>query len=284
MGDAALIHAFRALRTHDSRREALGALFLELSPYEWRCARELLEARTFQHDIIASLPVELVAHVFSYLDTSTPFHLQRVSRRWHTLLRSLDVVKPSLNEWYDGTLQLKDFNYTDCKQRAQNVHRFRSGGYVGLSSKVEGSMVFHTRLVEETLVGCDPSLRTLSVNNLRTGDAWQMHGDARDTISAVAASEEILAFATKSNTCYVSDLVGGQRSKFKLFANMFQALACRRRTVICGGVLPDHVEVYVWNFDTQKGSSFRVGRDQPPFGPRNSKCVTAAFSNTMIHF
>jgi len=75
----ALIAAFRRLRTNDSRREAIEALVNELTPYEWRTLHDITAARTFQTDIIGQLPIELVAQVFSYLDTSTPYRLQRVS-------------------------------------------------------------------------------------------------------------------------------------------------------------------------------------------------------------
>jgi hypothetical protein len=77
------ITAFRALQprpgTSPSRIEALAALFQELTPYEWRDAQELLRARKWNCDIVGLLPVELVTHVFSYLDTSTTFRLQLVS-------------------------------------------------------------------------------------------------------------------------------------------------------------------------------------------------------------
>jgi hypothetical protein len=74
----ALIAAFRRLR-NDGRREVMNALVNELTPYEWRTLKDITGARTFQYDIIGRLPVELVAQIFAYLDTSTPYRLQRVS-------------------------------------------------------------------------------------------------------------------------------------------------------------------------------------------------------------
>ena len=79
MTHADLLRAFGAPQTSESRREALAALFSTLSPCEWRWARSVLAARSFQCDIIGCLPIELVARIFTYLDTSTPFLLQRVS-------------------------------------------------------------------------------------------------------------------------------------------------------------------------------------------------------------
>jgi hypothetical protein len=57
---------------------AVVALAQELSPSEWRALASHLNARTFQFDLVGNLPVEVVATIFSYLDTSTPFRLQVV--------------------------------------------------------------------------------------------------------------------------------------------------------------------------------------------------------------
>ncbi len=79
MNPTGVIGAFQRLPTSDSRFTALTALLGELTPYEWRHLHALLGARSFCFDIIAHLPIELVANVFSYLNVSTPYHLQRVS-------------------------------------------------------------------------------------------------------------------------------------------------------------------------------------------------------------
>lgn len=79
MAAPAFIHAFKALQTTAARSAAIDALANELSPYEWRQLRALVLAKTFHFDIVASLPPELVFHIFRYLDISTPFRLQTVS-------------------------------------------------------------------------------------------------------------------------------------------------------------------------------------------------------------
>lgn len=78
MASIGLAEAFTRLSTSDSRLNALEALIKELTPYEWRFIQSLTSTRTFQFDIIGQLPVELVSHIFSYLDTSTPWRLQLV--------------------------------------------------------------------------------------------------------------------------------------------------------------------------------------------------------------
>lgn len=80
MASNRLAQAFARLSTSDSRINALQALIQELTPNEWRFVQSVTGARTFQYDIIGRLPVELVSHVFSYLDTSTPWRLQLVGQ------------------------------------------------------------------------------------------------------------------------------------------------------------------------------------------------------------
>lgn len=80
MASDCLVEAFARLSTTDSRRTALQALVQELTPHEWRLVHALTSTRTFQFDIVGQLPVELVSHVFSHLDTSTPWRLQHVGQ------------------------------------------------------------------------------------------------------------------------------------------------------------------------------------------------------------
>ncbi len=80
MADAGVAEAFARLSTSDSRLNALEALIKELTPYEWRFVKSRTGSRTFHFDLIGRLPVELVSHIFSYLDTSSPWRLQHVGQ------------------------------------------------------------------------------------------------------------------------------------------------------------------------------------------------------------
>lgn len=70
--------AFKRLQTSDQRHAALDALVRELSPYEWRALHATIAARSFEFDIIGNLPIEIVIHIFNYLDSSALYRLQRV--------------------------------------------------------------------------------------------------------------------------------------------------------------------------------------------------------------
>lgn len=78
MDEDGLIAAWRHLPTAESREKALEALLQEIDPYEWRHVHAITSQRSFQTDIIGRLPIELVIHIFAYLDPSTPYLLQRV--------------------------------------------------------------------------------------------------------------------------------------------------------------------------------------------------------------
>lgn len=57
---------------------SLHHLVVELSPYERRALRDVLNLETHQKDFISSLPLELVHIVLQYLDVSELFSLRRV--------------------------------------------------------------------------------------------------------------------------------------------------------------------------------------------------------------
>lgn len=79
MATPPIVESFRALQTTAARHAVIAALADEFSSYDWRQIKALADAKSLQFDIIGNLPAELVFHVFSFLDVSTPFRLQTVS-------------------------------------------------------------------------------------------------------------------------------------------------------------------------------------------------------------
>jgi hypothetical protein len=110
----------------------------------------------------------------------------------------------------------------------------------------------------------------LNICNLRTMAVSSLQGDARESITNVALSEELVAFATSLNTCYVTDLAGANRKKFKLVRSMFQQLACRGHVVACGGFFNSCAMIFIWDYETQVGKSFEISLQTPPFSSRIS--------------
>jgi hypothetical protein len=268
----ALIAAFRDLSTNESRLKGIKALIRELTSQELRETQRLTAALTFQIDIVGQLPVELVAQVFSYLDTSTPYRLQRVCRKWHHVLQSPDVLTKSLVSWYGDTPQIQQADYSLCRLKARSVHRFRYGVPTH-HFKITNMHRSHSHMIlrGDTLIfpATTPLLRALRLFNIKTWTLNSLNGDARELIRHFFASDQIAGFTTESRTCYISDLEGHGKRKFKVPSTaLFQSVACRGRTVACAGFVQGHIQVYIWNYDTQQGKSFIIPRKSHlvPFG------------------
>ncbi|CAO2647831.1 Nn.00g087530.m01.CDS01 [Neocucurbitaria sp. VM-36] len=257
------IDTFTALPTNEERRKALEALVSQLTPYEWRLLHNLTSARSFQFDIIGQLPVELVAHIFSYLDTSTPYRLQRVSRRCNHLLRSPHVLKKSLNHWYAGKVNLQSANHALCEQTARTIHRFRNGKPSSILQVSSTMHVYDLSLVGDILIWLAPQDdRSVSLLNLSTWNLCTVSGDARERLKKFVASDQIVALATFSTVVYVMTLHGEGRKTFRVPSfGCLQAFTCRERTVACAESFHDRISVCIWDYDTQRATSFQITRD-----------------------
>ncbi|KAF1947779.1 hypothetical protein EJ02DRAFT_472136 [Clathrospora elynae] len=256
-----LVDAFKGLQTNDSRREALAALVNELTPYEWRALHAITSARSFQYDIIGQLPVELVAHIFIHLDTTAPYRLQIVSRRWNHVLRSLHVLKRSLNQWYDGTVDLHDADYTLCQQKAQRVHAFRTGNPNNMYKITPDDADIRDMCLTGDTLSWVPSgnQRLAFVLDLTTWRLCTLSGEAREKIWGLFASDRIVALTTSTNVCYVFDLHGEGRKNFRVpSSEYFKNVTCRFSTVACLASFEEHTSVYIWEYDTQRGRSFQI--------------------------
>lgn len=181
---------------------------------------------------------------------------------------------------WDGTTKYGRDGYALRQSKARNIHRFRIGApanrmktsWESYSYDYKHSSIVDA-LVKDTFVWLLPEPRTLNVCNLRTTGGkveLQLRGDAHELIIIVALSDELIAFATSLNTCYVTKLDGSNRIKFRLAPGMFQQLACRSRTVVCGGFVNDSAVIYLWDFDTQSGTSFEISTQDLPFASRIS--------------
>jgi hypothetical protein len=184
-----------------------------------------------------------------------------VSRQWCHKLRSSAVLTKSLLSW-QSTLDQDSADYRLLEHKAKAIHAYRHGKpkhghYFKVVTPIPDNMI----LMADTLIyGTPPSdPRAVNLFHIKT---WKMHnlnGNARERIHRLFASDQIVGFTTLSNVCYVSDHQGCGKRKFRVpNAALFQSLACRERTVACAGVLTDHVLVYIWNYDSQQGSSFIV--------------------------
>ncbi|KAL1990078.1 hypothetical protein VTN49DRAFT_6659 [Thermomyces lanuginosus] len=65
---------------------------------EGNYCKECLVTGRLEHDIVSSLPHELVIHVVEYIDVADIVRCQMVSKRWWAIFSSDTVIKPSLSQ------------------------------------------------------------------------------------------------------------------------------------------------------------------------------------------
>jgi hypothetical protein len=264
METASFIEAFRRLQTSE-REQALEALTRELSPYEWRSLHATTGTRSFQFDIIGKLPVELVAQIFQYLDTTAPYRYHIVSRRWNDTLRSLHILKATLSQWYVSTTDLQDATYNYCLKRAHRIHAFRTGQPCSILKITPTDEIRELLLRGDHLAWLQPqnyrdTIRSAYILHLPTWSLRTVSGEGREKLRDIFASDELVVLTTFANICYVHEVAGSQSfKKFRVpnkayFANM----AVRGKTVACVCDLGASTEVYIWHFCTGRGTSFKI--------------------------
>ncbi|KAH9877350.1 hypothetical protein IAQ61_002715 [Plenodomus lingam] len=261
------IEAFRSLDTTLDRRHALDTLVGELTSHEWRALHAILSQHTFPFDIVGQLPHEIVALIVGYLDIAQPYSLQRVSRRWQSIMESLAVRKVGLHNWYRDTMSLHHLDSATCTRMAQRIHAFRTGKPCShFMIEFDRSIVSPT-LVEDTLLWIPedhPYDGTrlgdcICLLNLRSWNFRKLRGDAREQVHSFTASEDIVALMTFTHKCYVWELHGEGFKQFKVPSQDYLKTAtCRERTVACAAVGAEKTSVYIWHFDSQHGQTFVI--------------------------
>lgn len=265
---------------HAQRQQALTLLTAELTPYEWRYLHALTNSRSFQLDIIGRLPIELVAHIFTHLDPAAPYRFQIVSTRWRYILQSLPVLKAGLNSWYQGVANPSDFEHdTLCQRAARRIHRFRTGRPLGIYKITSDEQIACPSLLGDYLVWLSGTpqtspMRVACIFNLQNWDLGHVAGEAREQLINLVLSDQIVVLVTAANMCYVYELPTlSQRKKFRVpSASYLQNVTCRRSTVACLASLDMHISVFIWDYNTQRGTSFTISHDSDMFlsthGPR----------------
>ncbi|EEP77763.1 predicted protein [Uncinocarpus reesii 1704] len=99
---ASLLDAFRAL-TAEARRDVCRALATEFKHDECHEMLNLLHKRLY-FDVLAQLPIELVAQIASYIEPLETVRLRRVSCRWNEIFSSAAVCSSSFRSFRHGTL------------------------------------------------------------------------------------------------------------------------------------------------------------------------------------
>jgi hypothetical protein len=180
------------------------------------------------------------------------------------------VLKHSLDTWYDGAVNIQGADLSYCQRKARSIHAFRKFSPSALpdtSFRISYSYGSMHQLVGDNLIWLADDKRQIHVLNLRCMTSRVMVCATRERIGEMFAADELVAFtAENKGTVFVGDLFGqGLTKKFRFInAGQKPIITCRHRTVACAALQPDHAFVYIWNFDTQQGKSFRVDRHALP--------------------
>lgn len=181
-------------------------------------------------------------------------------------------------------------DYAFCKKAAQQIHRFRSGKpckhyAITLNHICTDPLLIGDFLIWKKNQGpASIAMRTAYVLNLHTWSLRTLVGEARESLRGFAASEQVVAVAASTNLCYVWDLHTSEMKKFRVPNHTyFEALTCGERTVACAAALTDEIIVYIWEFDSQLGKTFRItGREGHHFFQRNPKFVSSLHYSIII--
>lgn len=186
------------------------------------------------------------------------------------------MLKSSLHSWYDGTISLRGVDLCFCRRKARSIHAFRrpspavppdSSLWISIAQISCASFI---QLVGDNLVWLAQDERQIHVLNLRSMTSKVLVCETRESIGDMFVGEQLVAFTARNKgTVFVSELDGrGPVKKFRLpRPSRDFALTCRVRTVACSLHGADNTLIYIWDFDTQQGTSFSVDRDTIPLGP-----------------
>jgi len=208
---------------HPVRRTWLNDIVASLSGEEWRELQAILSRRSFQLDIIGSLPVELVALVFSYIDISNAARCLYVSKRWQDLILQPIVQETLLSQWYTPSdlplLGARDLSQEELFQlKIDHAARFKKAApyktcvqswrndnaerFIGVNSQLTQSH-YSYGLLALTMMDPkrQPSLRRddiLQIHDLRSGQARTIKTPARELILAITTTRNLIGYITFS--------------------------------------------------------------------------------------
>lgn len=194
----------------------LNDLYRSLSKQQIRVLKALLETTDFRYDIIANLPTELVSLVFQQLDLYQSYQCRRVSRRWHELLSSEQVVKALLHSWTateNVPLRAPKASqpHSVLDTQAEHHDAFRTGKpfssiHIPHGRNFSGDAGLFKHAYSDGLLawverseGCD----RICLYELETSAVCHFMPPERENIDEIMLSGKLLAATTASARCYI---------------------------------------------------------------------------------
>jgi hypothetical protein len=202
-----------------------------------------------------------------------------VSRQWRHVLQSPAILTKSLCSWYGNTLNLHCAEYRLLERKAKHIHAFRHGDPKHYFIIDLHDPHGYVNLIEDTLVWSrvsrlDHTARAIYLFNISTWNLQTLHGDARERVERIFASDKLVGFTTNGTTCYVWSLQSREKRLFRVpNPALFRSVTCRGNTVACAACLDNYALVYVWDYCAQRGRSFTISYDSPLLAYPNVRYV-----------
>ncbi|QDS69702.1 hypothetical protein FKW77_009780 [Venturia effusa] len=263
-----------ALSLHE-RKHALTQILENLNADEWRHVRAVANDFPLQYDIIAALPLELVAHIFSFLEVADVFQYRQVSKTWQHKLSAPNILDPLLDLWFprtddpsSGSRSTEDKIALD-RRKAEQLHRFLHGQPV-VTRLIRPPSQFHVafqrrerrdfQFVGEILVWSAHSASRRSVNllNIRTGHVCRASLPGTQYLDDLVLTKTHVVCSTKSNYVFTFQISHTQtcstlgRYEYLKVPYLVTSLGADEDTcvIVCGRL------VVVWNLSLNKSHSF----------------------------
>jgi hypothetical protein len=162
-------------------------------------------------------------------------------------------------------VDLQHVDYDFLEKKVRKIHAFRNGkpsNVLQVTPTIETSMR-GLILAGDSLVWMPrrsrEQSRTVSVLDLNTWQLRTLRGEALEVVLRVRASDQIVALATFTGFCYVFELHGTTRKKFRVpSCDYFDIMSCRGCTVACIAAHGCYSLVYIWEYNTQQGRTFQI--------------------------
>lgn len=181
------------------------------------------------------------------------------------------MLKPSLESWYNGTINLQAVDLEFCRNKARSIQAFRSGRAPPDSSwKISSQKdLVQPFLVKDSLIWIAEGGRQVNMVNMRSMSSRTLVDPSRGEINHLYAADDLVTFSVRSRgSILASELNGtGPVKRFRMQSpapDRMLALTCRHRTVACAMHLENYTVVYIWDYDTTRCRSFEINRLELP--------------------
>ncbi|PYH47247.1 F-box domain protein [Aspergillus saccharolyticus JOP 1030-1] len=241
-----IIALFNSLSTQSARRAAYWGILDELNSPEWGDVRTHIKQRTFQKDILGESLPEIILQIVQYLSVSDLYVLQRVSRRWHSLLSSDSTRRTLYRLWTnESSAHLRAADFTRYAQRRIRLERGQPAAYE------PRSIVLHHRTLGGGRADFNsydiPSPATLAyahgryawlrqpdvlvIDNIRNSTRQQLCTENRDRFQLVGISSSVVVAISTRAYCHVWSLGAEEHAWFRIPSSNVTGFAVRDITV-----------------------------------------------------